>query len=108
MRRVTNRTMYLYHVTPAGNQMSIQLQGLSRDYWKEGERGVFLVAQSNIDWAIKHVSARSGFSVHDLIVVKVRVRRSRLSRITWRGCRRGVWRHNGSIHPNLIEEVNHA
>lgn len=105
MRKVTNRTMYLYHVTHKNNWFPVGILGLKAKFSASKLQSVFLVTKSAIPFAIKHVADRDGFNPDDMIVVKVRVRRGNLSRVTWRNCPRGLWRHNADIPPCRIEGI---
>jgi len=80
-----DRTMYLYHVTPMNNWMSIGLQGLLPDLSTGARSAVWLVSRHKIEWAARHVSEKTGLPVDELIVVRVRVRRSWLRRNKVRG-----------------------
>lgn len=102
----TNRTMYLYHISPAFNWFSIGIYGLRPSDVMSQSGDIFLCSKSKINWAVEHVSKRFDIEPCNLIVVKVRVRRSNLRRVTWRGVRRGVWSHRGYIHPNRIEWID--
>ena len=104
-RKVTNRTMILYHVSHKSNWFSVGVQGLLTDYARGRFQSVFLVARSKVPYAIRHISRLEGYPAEELIVVRVRVRRSWLSRLTWPGARRGLWRCHRNIDPCRIEWV---
>jgi hypothetical protein len=106
MRKVTNRTMTLYHVTHKNNWFPVQTVGLIAEFSQSRRQTVFLVTKSKIAWAIKHVSKRDGVPADEYIVVTVKVRRSRLTRMTWPGLRKGLWRHTGNIPASRIEWVD--
>jgi len=106
MRKVTNRTMTLYHVTRKENWFPVQVLGLIADFGESKKPSVFLVSRSRIPWAIKHISKRDGVPQDEYIIVTVHVRRSKLSRLTWPGCKRGLWRHSGDICPCKIDWVD--
>jgi hypothetical protein len=104
--RVTDRTRYLYHVTHKANWFSVGTQGLLEMYAGNGGRGIFLVSKSRLDWAFEHISKRLGVPKFDLVVVKVRVRRSRLTPVRFRSVKRGMWKHTGDIYPVRIEWID--
>jgi len=106
MRKVTNRTMTLYHVTHKNNWFPVRTMGLIAEFSQSRRETVFLVTQSKIGWAISHVANRDGLPEDEYIVVTVRVRRSKLTRMTWPGLRRGLWRHAGDIPACRIEWVD--
>lgn len=100
-RSVTNRTMYLYHLTHKNNWYSIGVQGLLAEYAASARTAVWLVNKARIAWAVDHIAARDGFPAGDLMIVRVRVRRSNLRRNKVRG----VWYHLGDIYPCRIEKI---
>lgn len=102
----TNRTMYLYHVTHRNNWFSIGVLGLLQEFTSGKTQGIFLVSSERLQWAHEHVAGRIGCGTDELMIVKVRVRRSRLTPVRFRTARRGLWRHNGDINPCRIEEIN--
>ena len=106
MAKVTDRTMYLYHVTPIVNWFPVGVHGLRVDYSKSETKSIFLVSLERLDWAIQHVEQRSGFPREKLMVVTVRVRRSKMTPVRFRGAKRGLWRHNGNIGVNRIEAID--
>jgi hypothetical protein len=106
VHKVTDRTMTLYHVTHKNNWFPISTLGILAEFSQSKSGIVFLVSRSKIDWAIEHVSKRNNQPPAEYIVVTVHVRRSRLSRLTWRGSRRGVWRHRGNVPVNRIDWVD--
>lgn len=105
---VTNRTMYLYHVTHKHNWFPVMTLGLQATYSHSLTLTVFLVTESKISWAMAHVCNRHGWDIDDCVVVAVRVRRANLRRVTWRGCTRGVWKHRGDILPCKLEWIDTA
>lgn len=106
MRKVTNRTMTLYHVTHKNNWFPVQTLGLIAEFSQSRRQTVFLVTKSKIAWAIKHVSKRDGLPEDEYVVVTVCVRRSRLTRMTWPGLRKGLWRHTGNVPPERVKWVD--
>jgi len=80
--------------------------GLIAEFSQSRRETVFLVTKSKIDWAILHVAKREGLPESEYIVVTVRVRRSKLTRMTWPGLRRGLWRHAGNVPAHRIEWVD--
>jgi hypothetical protein len=106
MRKVTNRTMTLYHVTHKNNWFPVRTMGLIAEFSQSRRETVFLVTKSKIGWAISHVAKRDGLPESEYIVVTVRVRRSKLTRMTWPGLRRGLWRHAGNVPAHRVEWVD--
>jgi len=103
--RVTDRTMYLYHVTPSRNWYSVGVMGLLSSYAESKQPGVFLVTRERVGWALDHVAARTGTPRDQMIVVKCRVRRSRLVPVRFRTAKRGLWRHTEDVNPCRIEHI---
>lgn len=91
-----DRTMVLYHVTPAYNQKSISVFGLLRSACTSPtllRRGgaIFLVTETSVAWAVKHTKRR--YKCGGVVVYRVTVRRSWLDknkRLGQDGC--GFWR----------------
>lgn len=104
-QKVTNRMMVLYHVTNRANWYSIAMQGLQVAFSNSAHESIFLCSRDNLKYTLQHCSRLYGTPVNEFIVVEVAVRRSKLSRVTWRGVRRGLWRHNASISPSKIMTI---
>jgi hypothetical protein len=63
-----------------------------------------LVTGNGIRWALSHCAVKMKCSVSDLIIVKVRVRRSTIRR----NHNRGVWYSTQDIYPCRIESIEAA
>lgn len=109
-KKCTDRTMILYHVTVRENWFPIQTLGLLTQFNDEkvAMKGIFLVSKDRVKWAMDHVSSRHGRSIGELIVVTVRVRRSKLRKITFRTVKNGVWLHRTDILPCRIESLEYV
>jgi hypothetical protein len=102
----TNRTMYLYHVSPIVNWFPIGVHGVTPEFSTSFKPAVFLVSAERIEWAIEHVAKRFNLERSQLMIVSVRVRRSKLTPVRFRTAKRGLWRHNGRINPDRIERID--
>jgi len=99
--KMVNRTLYLYHITHKNNWMSIGVQGILASYSQGKVSASWLVKKSKIEWAASKVSQREGWKEKDLIVVRVRVRRSWLRKNKIRG----AYYCPVDIHPCRIEFI---
>lgn len=91
--------MTLYHVTSRTNRGSIAIEGLDPRYATHGRRAVWLVARSNVAWALAHTAAKPGRGrVADLVVYRCEVPRSALTRF-----RRGIWWSTRVVRPVCVE-----
>jgi len=81
--------------------MSISLQGLLVDFSTGATAAVWLVSRHKIAWAAQHVADRTGLPLEELIVVRVRVRRSWVRRNKVRG----AWYCNRKISLGRIERI---
>lgn len=83
-----DRTVDLYHVSPISNMASIRSLGLCPDFASGRRAVVWLCTPSLLSHVVDHVVRVHGTS--DLVIYRVRVRRSWLYRPGgW--VRRGVW-----------------
>lgn len=104
----TDRTLYLYHVSPIVNWFPVGTLGVIDGFSTSALPGVFLVTKERLSWAVEHVSDRTGLPADRLMVVTVRVRRSKLVPVRFRTAKRGLWRHLGTIKPDRIECIECA
>jgi len=72
--------MIVFHVTPAGNQASIEEHGILRKHATSSLRRIWLVDFERLNWAAEHVRKRHG--VDDVVAFKAYVRTCRLRK--WR------------------------
>lgn len=90
--------MTLYHITHRDNQASIDAVGLDPSRATHKEKAVWLVAKSNVMWALGHTAAKPGRgAIRDLVVYTCDVPRSKLRRY-----KRGIWRTFETVRPASI------
>lgn len=76
----------LFHVSPRRNLSSIYRVGVSPAFAAGARAECWFCSASKKAWAVEHVAERHGVPVSEVVVLRVNVRRSLLTR---RG--RGVW-----------------
>lgn len=85
--------MILYHATPIRNLPSIRTFGLLPSCARNQlHQVVWLHSRSKSDWATWHVADRHGVMPKDVVILRVRVNRSALTRF-----RRGVWMSDATL-----------
>jgi hypothetical protein len=70
----------LLHVSPRRNLQSIYQQGINPDFSRGARAECWFCANALRSWAIEHVAERHGIDPRDVIVVRVSVPRSWLTR----------------------------
>lgn len=98
---IVNRTVTLYHVTLDSNWQSIALLGLLTAFSEGRKDAIWLVSESRIRWAIGHISRLRHIEQERMILIKLTVRRSWLTRTSLRG----VWVCREDICPRRIIEI---
>lgn len=96
-----DRTVYKYHVTRANLWYPIGVHGLRVDYSEGAIGAIWLVSKHKLAWAVEHVCKRHNVRPQDVIVIRVRVRRSWLRRNKVKG----AWYCVRDILPCRIEWV---
>ena len=90
-----------YHVSPAANVDSIQQFGLLVNKSQGRLRGVWLVTETRVPWAINHTKKRHGCDT--VLVLRVHIpRRWRLSSQQIKTNMRGVWLVRRDIPHGLV------
>ena len=98
MRKVTDRTRYLIHITPKQNWPSILRYGLDPNFANSGFKRVWFCTPDRFERFSAHIMRRHNSRLwvdYDLLIVKIR--RSRLKRTSWRG----VW-----ATPDVVPPMN--
>lgn len=100
---VAERTVYLYHVTSKHHFLPVNLLGLLSEFSEGKRKAVWLVSKRAVSWAVEHTCREKGLNPEDLIIVRVRVRRSwlRKNKVD------GVWYCNRDILPCRIEWIKY-
>ena len=76
--------MQLYHATLASNVTSIKAKGLDPTLATGKSKSVWLHTKSKREWAILHTQKRHNVTIDQIVIIKVNVKRSDLTR-RWRG-----------------------
>ena len=78
--------MLLYHATPRKNLFSISQNGLDPKFAKGKSPVIWLHTHSRRHWAILHTMHRHQCSIDEVVIITVKIPKSRLRRR-----RRGLW-----------------
>lgn len=76
--------MILYHATLKSNLSSIRKHGLNPDFSTGKEKVIWYHTKSRTHWAIAHVQKRQKVNLSEVVIISVKIPRSKLTR-RWRG-----------------------
>ena len=89
--------MLLYHATPKRNLESIHQHGLDPAFSKGKRKEIYLHTAGRRAWAILHTARRHRIPAEDVVLLKVSIPRSKLTRRY-----RGLW-STGQVITNWTE-----
>ena len=92
--------MILYHATLKANLDSIEKHRINPDFSQGKEAVIWYHTQSKRHWAIAHAQKRHNCTLDEIVIITVKIPRSKLRR-RWRG----LWTSPETITPTTITDA---